>query len=110
MEEIETISWRELTGYKFVRGIDPAMLTERGYVKRAAIRKIGDRKRTFFDVVYDRDYLVQAIGRYICKQMFIIGKEKTLELVSEAWDEYYPNSMIKAVESARAINDNYTKV
>lgn len=110
MSEIETISWRELTGNKFVRGIDPAMLTEQGYVKRAAIRKIGERKRTFFDVVYDRDYLVQAIGRYVCKQMFIIGKEKTLELVSEAWDEYYPNCMITAVESARAVNGSYPKV
>jgi hypothetical protein len=110
MSEIETISWRELTGNKFVRGIDPAMLTERGYVKRAAIRRTGERKRTFFDIVYDREYLVQAIGRYICKQMFILGKEKTLELVSEAWDDYYPESTARAVEAARAINESYPKV
>lgn len=76
MSEVETISWRELTGNKFVRGIDPAMLTERGYIKQSAIRKIGERKRTMFNIVYDREYLIQAIGRSICKQMFIIGKKK----------------------------------
>lgn len=110
MSEIETISWRELTGNRFVRGLDPAMLTSRGYVKQAAIRRIGERKRTLFDVVYDRDYLIQAIGRYICKQMFVIGKEKTLELVSEAWDAYYPSSTEKALAIARTKDENYTKV
>jgi hypothetical protein len=110
MNEVETISWRELTGNKFVRGLDPAMLTNRGYVKRVTMRRIGERQRTFFDVVYDRDYLIQAIGRYICKQMFVIGKEKTLELVSEAWDTYYPNSTEKALVTARVQDENYTKV
>ena len=110
MNESEAVSWRELTGNKFSRNIDPAMLTERGYIKQIAIRRIGERKRTLLDVVYDRDYLIQAIGRYICKQMFVIGKEKTLELVSEAWDAYYPNSTEKALVAARVRNENYTQV
>lgn len=91
MAEIETISWRELTGNKFIRGLDPAMLSEEGCVKQASIRKTGDIERTIFNIVYDREYLIASIARSICKQFFVLGKRKTLELVSEAWDYQYPN-------------------
>ena len=110
MREIETITWRELTGNKFSRGIDPAMLTENGYVKQSAIRKIGERKRTVFNIVYDREYLIRAIGKVICRPMFIVGKEKTLELVSEAWDAYYPYSTTKSLEPVETTSGNYAKV
>ncbi|PSB11100.1 hypothetical protein C7B62_06630 [Pleurocapsa sp. CCALA 161] len=110
MDEIETISWRELTGNKFLRTIDPAMLTEKGYVKRSALRRIGDRDKTMFDVVYDREYLIKAIGKTVCKHMFIIGKEKTLELVSEAWDTCYPNSSENHLQARRVVDENYAKI
>jgi hypothetical protein len=107
MNEIETITWRELTGNKFVRGIDPAMLTEDGYIKRSAIRRIGERKRTVFDIVYDREYLVRSIGKTICRPLFILGKEKTLNLVSEAWDAYYQTSLDEFSEPVEINNGNY---
>ena len=110
MGEIETISWRELTGNKYVRRIDPAMLTERGYIKQSAIRKIGERKRTMFNIVYDREYLIRSIGRIICKPMFILGKEKTLELVSEAWDTCYPYSASMSLQPVEVTDENYAKV
>lgn len=107
---IETITWRELTGNKFVRGIDPAMLTAQGFVKQAAIRRIGDRNRTFFNIVYDREYLLEAIGRLICKPMFVIGKEKTIELIAEAWDNYYPYQKLKEMESKRGESGNNPEI
>ncbi len=110
MSEIETISWRELTGNKFVRGLDPAMLTEQGLIKQTAIRRIGEVKRTMFNVIYDREYLIRAIGRYICRQMFCIGKEETLKLVSEAWDTFYPNYPSRPQETIEVINVKYPKV
>jgi hypothetical protein len=110
MSDVETITWRELTGNKFVRGIDPAMLTEHGLVKQAAIRKIGERQRTFFNIVYDREYLLEAIGRLICKPMFCVGKEKTVELIAEAWDNYYPYEKLKQMKLSGGENANLTKV
>lgn len=110
MREIETITWRELTGNKFSRGIDPAMLTEDGYVKQCAIRRIGERKRTLFNIVYDREYLVRTIGRIICRPMFILGKEQTLKLISEAWDDYYQNYNDEYLRPVEVTDDNYAKV
>lgn len=110
MREIETITWRELTGNKFSRGIDPAMLTEDGYIKQCAITKIGDRKKTLFNIVYDREYFICTIGKIICRPLFILGKEKTLELVAEAWDTYYPYSANKSLQLTEVANDNYAKV
>lgn len=110
MREIETITWRELTGNKFLRGIDPAMLTESGYVKQSATRKVGDREKTIFNVVYDREYLIRSIGKIICRPLFILGKKKTLELVAEAWDTCYPYSVNESLQPVEVASGNYTKV
>lgn len=110
MREIETITWRELTGNKFARGIDPAMLAESGCVKQCAIRRIGEHRRTLFNIVYDREYLVRTIGRVICRPMFILGKEKTLKLVGEAWDDYYQNYSDEYLQSVEVASGNYPKI
>lgn len=107
---IEAISWRQLTGNKFVKGIEPAMLSKAGFVKRTAVRRIGDRERTFFDVVYDREYLVQAIGRYICKDMYSVGKEEMIKLVGEAWDLYYPELSPAAIGSEVTGDGSYPQI
>ena len=91
MPEIDTISWRDLTGNKFLQGLNPAILSEDGYIATKSIRRTGDAEKTLFKVVYDREYLITSIGKRICKTLFILGKEKTLELVSEAWDSIYSN-------------------
>jgi hypothetical protein len=108
--EIETISWRQLTGNKFVKGIEPAMLSENGFVKRTAIRRIGDQERTFFDVVYDREYLLEAISRYICKEMLPVGKKATLKLIAEAWDRYYPELPDSAIGSEVTADGCYPQI
>jgi hypothetical protein len=110
MREIETITWRELTGNKFLRGIDSGMLSESGYVKQSATRKVGDREKTIFNVVYDREYLIRSLGKVICRPLFILGKQKTLELVAEAWDTCYPYSASKSLQPVEVADDNYAKV
>lgn len=110
MNEVENITWRELSGNKFSRMLSPAMLTEEGYIKQAAIRKTGSRNRAFFNIKYNRDYLIEAIGNYICKPLFVIGKEKVLELVGEAWDNYYPSQDVELFNPKGVPNGNHTKV
>lgn len=100
MPEIEEITWRQLTGNKFSIALHPAMLHEDGYLRQQRIRKIGDDRKTIFNVVYDREYLIEYVGKTVCRHLFAAGKEKTLDLVSEAWDNYYPNTVRRPVKSA----------
>ena len=59
------------------------------YVSEKPIRRIGDTVATLFNVIYDRDYLINFVVIKICKPLFGLSKEKVLELVSETWDKYY---------------------
>ncbi|MEL6438692.1 MAG: hypothetical protein AAFQ80_05475 [Cyanobacteria bacterium J06621_8] len=96
MGDIPSISWRKLTGNKFVVALCRAMLSEAGYIRQQNIRRTGDDGKCLFEVEYDRDYVMEFIGRKICKPLFSIGKQGVLDLVSNAWDYCYPNTTEKA--------------
>lgn len=102
MPEVETISWEEMTGNKFTINLHPAMLSDDGYVVQRSIRRIGDIVPTVFNVVHDREYAIGFIGRKICKTLQVLGKQKILELVDEAWDTMYPNSTEAKANRAKA--------
>lgn len=103
MNEIEEITWRELTGNKFRVALHPAMLAKGGYTKRLGARKIGDMTKTMFDVTYDREYVATWIAKGLCARLFSLGKKGIVELVEKAWDDTYPNATEKAVTF---LNDN----
>jgi hypothetical protein len=88
-EDVETISWRVLTGNKYTKNLDPAMLSDNGYVKFMRIRRTGDFDSQPFNVVYDREYFLEWLGVRLCKPLFVVGKERIVELMGEAWDNYY---------------------
>ena len=92
MPEIEAISWQELTGNKFIKSLHPAMLTERGFVRQASIRKVGEKEKTIFNVFYNRQYVIEYLGRFICKNLQVLGLEGILDLIEEAWGHTYPNA------------------
>ena len=94
MREVEAISWRCLFGNKFVKTLEPAMTTERGYVKQQRIKKIGDTAKTIYNVVYDRDYLSEYIFIKVCKPLFVLGKQEMLNLVEQSWDAYYGENAV----------------
>lgn len=110
MNEIENITWREVPGNRFSRALSPAMLTEEGYTKQAAIRKVGSQVKAFLNIKYDREYFIGWIGNFICKPLFAIGKKRVLDLVAEAWDTYYPNYVEQSTPLVRLVDDSYTKV
>ena len=97
MPEVESITWRELTGNKFNVALHPAMLTEAGYQKQQAIRKTGDTAKSIFYVTYDREYVLTYIARNLCNRFFSLGKAKIIELVETAWESTYPNATDKAI-------------
>lgn len=97
MSNVETISWVELTGNRFNKNLHPAMLTDEGYKKQTRTRRTGDTGATIFHVIYDRKYVIEYIGRYLCRDLFTLGKQELLDLVTEAWDTYYSEASITAL-------------
>ncbi len=97
MPEIEEITWRELTGNKFNVGLQPAMLSDAGYFKQRAIRKIGDVQKSMFRVHYDREYVFEYLTRNLCKPLFSLGKDNIIDIVSKCWQKTYPNAKDSSV-------------
>ena len=94
MPKIETILWTDLFGNKLLRALDPAMLVECGCVKQQRVKPIGANTKSIYNVLYDRDYAVEYIFRKLCKPLFVLGREKVLALVAEAWDIYYSENYV----------------
>lgn len=97
MQEPQNITWRELTGNKFITKLHPAMLSDKGYVKTQLIRKIGDTVKSRFLVTYDSEYVKEYLTRELCKPLFSIGKEQIVDLIGKVWDSDFPNATNKAV-------------
>lgn len=91
MPEMETISWEVLVGNRFTKTLDPAMLSQEGFVKSSSVRRTGDATKSLFLVRYDREYVIMYIARHICRPLSILGKEKVLKLINEAWDYWLDN-------------------
>ena len=85
----ETILWSQRTGNRFTKSLEPAMDSDSGYAKTTKVRRIGDPVAKTFDVIYNRSYLLEFIGYILCRPLQIFGKEKVLNLVDEAWENYY---------------------
>lgn len=93
LPEIKTISWRDLTGNKYSKALHGAMLAKEGYQSVIRIRKIGEAGRDAFNVVYNREYVIEFLSRKVCSPLSYIGKEKLLEAIEEAWDLYMKESL-----------------
>ena len=104
--EVETISWRNLTGNKFNQSVHPAMLTEHGYLKQSMVRRTGDAVKTIFNVIYDRNYLIEYVAHTLCKNLVQLGKQGVLDLVGEAWDYKYPNYTLEPTHKFVKQNGN----
>ena len=89
MLDLKTISWQEMVGNRYTKALHPAMVSKAGYEKVKSVRRIGDAVPTAFRVIYDRQYVIDYVGRGICKTLFVLGKQGVLNLVDEAWDNYY---------------------
>ena len=97
MPDIQDITWKQLTGNKFIVGFHPSMLSDDGYRKQQRIRITGQDFKSMFNVIYDREYVIERIIRFVCKPLFCLGKQRIIQLIETAWDIAYPNSTDKAV-------------
>ena len=88
MQEIKSITWRDLTGNKFLKALHPAMLSEENYICIQRIRRIGEAVPDIFRTAYDQEYVVNYLSRKLCKPFAFLGKEKLIQLIDEAWTLY----------------------
>ena len=72
------------------------MISDEGFVRNTQIRKAGEAEKTFFCVNYDREYVIAFIAKVICGSLFVLGRERILALVGEAWDTYYGKQPVRA--------------
>lgn len=93
MDEIKTISWRELTGNKFNSALHPAMLCKSGYRTVKQIRRTGESIPDVFTIEYDRDYVLEFLSRKVCKPLSNFGKQSAMEVLEEALVLYEKNSL-----------------
>ena len=99
MNEIKDISWRFLPGNKFAKALDSAMDSDAGYVMSQRIRKKGQERNRICNVHYDRGYLIETFIRKIIKPLAVLGEERILELISQAWQEYHEYPTADTAES-----------
>lgn len=100
MPEIETISWRELTGNKYNKTLHPAMLSDRGYTKQTGIRKIGDIEKTVFNVVYDGEYVIEYLEKMVLLKLRTVDLEELIEVWLIALKNVHKDVSNKAITIA----------
>jgi hypothetical protein len=88
MPEIKTITWRQLTGNRFNKSLDSAMLSDSGSISTARIRRVGGEAPDIYTVVYDKEYATEFICRKFIRPLSFLGKDKVIQIVNEAWNLY----------------------
>lgn len=88
METIREISWQDLTGNKYNRGLHGAMLSDHGLLVTQRIREVGAKHKEIYYVKFDREYAISWLRVKICRPLGGVGIESLKSLLDEAWDEY----------------------
>ena len=100
MSEIETISWRQLTGNKYNKTLHPAMLSDQGYIRQQGIRRIGDVEKTIFNVFYDRDYVVEYLEKVVFIKLRVIDLKDLIEISLDALSNVHKDITYSEVAEA----------
>jgi hypothetical protein len=93
MSHIPSVSWQDLPGNKYVKSIDPAMLSDVGYVKAQVLKANQYSEVRYRNVIYDRDYLIGWVVKNLIKPLAHLSKERIDEVVEEAWALYCKQSI-----------------
>lgn len=88
----EDISWQDLPGNKFSVSLKPAMPTEQGHIAMQKVRQ-AYKDAAMCKVHYDREYVIEWLMSKLVKPLSIHGKEEVINLVSEAWENYFIQEM-----------------
>lgn len=86
MNQADIVSWKEIQGNRYNRGLHLAMLTDTGFLVTAKGRVIGNVKygSEFITIRYDRDYVIDWLRVKVIKPLVGISFNEIVELLKEA--------------------------
>ena len=105
MIESKSISWQLLRGNKYNRCLHPAMLTEKGCTKQMSTSPVGYNERQYFDVHYDREYVVNWLATKVIKPLENVGVRELVELLIAAWLKRHPDETKTSYEEFEVANE-----
>ncbi len=104
MENAPVLYWEDSTRNRLSRSLHGAMLTANGYVVLMGIKPIGEKTKKFFNVKYDRDYVITWMITKFFKPFENVSHEELETLLNEAYQKAYSQAnkslKLKLSESA----------
>ncbi len=87
MEEIKVVPWQDIQGNRYIKSLNPSMLTKEGYLSTMRARVIGKPKTNsdFVTIKFDRDYVLLWLATKVIKPLTNEGIDGVNELLKEAW-------------------------
>ena len=88
MNELKEVSWTEIQGNKFSKGLHPSMLQSHGYPVTMKNRVIDNRRNgsEYVIINYDRNYVVAWLATKVIKPLCNSGVIGISNLLEEAWN------------------------
>ena len=87
MDEIKVVPWQDIQGNKYIKSINPSMLTKGGYLSTMRARIVGNSRTNsdFVTIKFDRDYVLLWLATKVIKPLTNEGIDGVNELLKEAW-------------------------
>jgi hypothetical protein len=86
---IPRVSWTEVYGNPFAKGLNYAMLAEAGFVYATHTRLLSNPSvKVFCQIHYDRKYVLAYLERKIIRALMPLKKESFLSLMESAFSSF----------------------
>ena len=86
MNQLPSITWKDLAGNRLNRNLHPAMLSPAKYYQQVPLKRIGDSQKTLFTVEYDKEYVLNWVAKKVCEPLKTMDKQDIVQIVEEAYD------------------------
>ena len=91
-DNLPVLHWEDSTRNRLSRSLHGAMLSPDGYGVVMGIRPIGEKQKKFFDVRYDRDYVITWLGTKLFKPFENVSHKELESLLNEAYQKACPQA------------------
>lgn len=106
---MKQIHWTELRGNKYLKKLEPAMLTTAGCLSLQKIKEIGKKRndpREWIEVLYDRDYVVSRLAIDVLRPLNLKTPEQLISFVLDAWKHEHKDDQFKCIAISRKIAED----
>ena len=104
MEDAPVLYWEDSTRNRLSKALHGAMLSTNGYKVLMGIKPIGEKTKRFFNVKYDRNYVITWLITKLFKPFENVSHEELESLLNEAYQKAHSQAnkplKLKLFESA----------